>query len=73
MSIMLAAVALGIGSCHSAVGDGELARELFCYPADRSCELLISLGNPAGGPLAGLEPQSGRLSTYLPTSDQDHG
>jgi len=52
MSIMLAAASLGIGSCHSAVGDEELARELLGYPADRSCELLISLGYPAGRPLA---------------------
>jgi nitroreductase len=55
MSIMLAAAALGIGSCHSAVGDEQLARELLGYPADRSCELLISLGYPAGRPLAPIE------------------
>ena len=47
MSIMLAAEGLGIGSCHSAVGERELAQELLGYPADRTCELLISLGYPA--------------------------
>lgn len=52
MSIMLAAAGLGIGSCHSAVADQDLARDLLGYPADRSCALLISLGYPAGRALA---------------------
>jgi nitroreductase len=52
MSIMLAAAGLGIGSCHSAVGDQDLARDLLGYPADRTCDLLISLGYPADRPLA---------------------
>ena len=51
MSVMLAAAGLGIGSCHSAVGDHDLARQLLGYPADRTCDLLISLGYPAGRPL----------------------
>jgi nitroreductase len=52
MSIMLAAAGLRIGSCHSGIGDHDLARELLGYPADRTCGLLISLGYPAGRPLA---------------------
>ena len=52
MSIMLAAADLGIGSCHSAVGDQDLARQLLGFPADKSCAFLISLGYPAGRPLA---------------------
>lgn len=52
MSIMIAAAALGIGSCHSAIGDQDLARDLLGYPRDRTCALLISLGYPAGRPLA---------------------
>ena len=52
MSIMLAAADLGIGSCHSAVGDQELAREVLGFPADKFCAFLISLGYPAGRPLA---------------------
>jgi nitroreductase len=52
MSIMLAAADLGIGSCHSGVGDTQLARELLGLPADRECSLLISLGYPADRPLA---------------------
>jgi nitroreductase len=51
MSIMLAAADLGIGSCHSAIGDQDLARRLLGYPADKTCSLLISLGYPAGRPL----------------------
>jgi nitroreductase len=52
MSMMLAAASLGIGSCHSAVGDQDLARRLLGFPGDRTCALLISLGYPAGRPLA---------------------
>ena len=52
MSMMLAAAALGIGSGHSAVGDHELARRLLGFPEDRTCAFLISLGYPAGRPLA---------------------
>ena len=52
MSIMLAAAGLGIGSCHSAVGNQDLARQLLGYPAGQTCDLPISLGYPAGRPLA---------------------
>ena len=52
MSIMLAAADLGIGSCHSAVGDHDLAREILGLPQDKFCAFLISLGYPAGRPLA---------------------
>ncbi len=52
MSIMLAAADLGVGSCHSGVGDHELARKLLGYPEGKTCSLLLSLGYPAGRPLA---------------------
>lgn len=52
MSIMLAAADQGIGSCHSAVADQEMARKLLSFPTDRKCEWLISLGYPADRPLA---------------------
>jgi nitroreductase len=52
MSIMLAAANLGIGSSHAGVADLERARELLGFPADRSWAMLISLGYPAGRPLA---------------------
>jgi nitroreductase len=48
MSIMIAAADLGIGSCHSAVGDQDRARKLLGFPADKRCAYLISLGYPAG-------------------------
>jgi nitroreductase len=52
MSIMLAAADLDIGSGHSAVGEQSLARQLLQLPAGKSCAFLISLGYPAGRPLA---------------------
>ena len=52
MSVMLAAADLGIGSCHSGVGDQEAARRVLALPADKQCSFLISLGYPAGRPLA---------------------
>jgi nitroreductase len=52
MSIMLAAADLGIGSCHSAVGDHDLARQILGLPEGKSCAFMISLGYPAGPPLA---------------------
>ncbi|MEA2558016.1 MAG: hypothetical protein QOG88_1554 [Actinomycetota bacterium] len=51
MSVMLAAADLGIGSCHSAVGDQDLVREVLGMPADRECILLLSLGYPSDRPL----------------------
>ena len=60
MSAMLAAADLGIGSCHSAVGDQALVRELLDIPTDRECVVLVSLGYPAGRPLAPIERPSRR-------------
>jgi nitroreductase len=55
MSIMLAAADLGIGSCHSGVGDHEAARRVLRLPADRACSFLVSLGYPAGRPLTPIK------------------
>jgi nitroreductase len=52
MSAMLAAADLGIGSCHSAVGDQALARELLGLPDDREVVMIVSLGYPADRPIA---------------------
>jgi nitroreductase len=52
MCMMLAAADLGIGSSHSGVGDQDKAGRLLGLPSDRSCAFLISLGYPAGRPLA---------------------
>ena len=55
MSIMIAAADLGIGSCHSAVGDQERARQILGFPADKDCAYMISLGYPAARPLAPIK------------------
>jgi nitroreductase len=52
MAMMLAAAGLGIGSCHAGVTDLPLARQLLGFPEDRDWALIISLGYPAGRPLA---------------------
>jgi nitroreductase len=55
MSIMIAAADLRIGSCHSAVGDQDRARQLLGFPDGKRCAFLISLGYPAGRPLAPIK------------------
>ncbi len=55
MSIMIAAADLGIGSCHSSVGDQDLARRILRFPAGKQCAYLISLGYPAARPLAPIK------------------
>jgi nitroreductase len=60
MAMMLAAADLGIGSCHAGVADLPLARELLGFPEDRDWALLISLGYPAGRPLAPVRQPSRR-------------
>jgi nitroreductase len=52
MCIMLAAADLGIGSCHAGVGDQQMAGQLLGLPEGKTCAFLISLGYPAGRPLA---------------------
>jgi nitroreductase len=46
-NMVLAAWALGIGSCPATVYEQDAAREILGYPADRHCEYVISLGHPA--------------------------
>jgi nitroreductase len=55
MSMMLAAVELGIGSGHSAVIDQELARDILRFPPDHYCAWLIAFGYPADRPLQPIE------------------
>jgi nitroreductase len=52
MAMMIAAAGLGIGSSHAGVADMARVRELLGIPDDRDWALLISLGYPAGRPLA---------------------
>jgi nitroreductase len=60
MSAMVAAADVGIGSCHSAVGDQALARRLLGTPEDRVCLLLLSFGYPADRRLAPIADPSRR-------------
>jgi nitroreductase len=55
VSMMIAAADLGIGSCHSAVADQDLARKILGHPEDRRCAMLISLGYPGDRPLTPLK------------------
>jgi nitroreductase len=55
MLMMLAAADLGIGSCHSAIGEQEVARGILGLPADRECVIILSLGYPATRPLAPVD------------------
>lgn len=43
---MLAAWELGIGSCHASVYDEPRVRELLGYPAELTCDLVVSFGYP---------------------------
>jgi len=45
-NMVLAAWALGIGSCPATVYEQELARETLGYPADHHCEYVLSFGHP---------------------------
>lgn len=51
MIILVEATDLGIGTCHSAVGDQDLVREVLGSPPDREAFAMISLGYPADRPL----------------------
>lgn len=46
-NIVLAAWALGVGSCPVTVYDEPLARQILDYPDGRRCAYLITLGYPA--------------------------
>ena len=52
LSMMLAAADLGIGSCHAALDDQDLARKILGLPQDRFCVGLVAFGYPADRPLA---------------------
>jgi nitroreductase len=61
MSMMVTAADLGIGSCHSSVGDQAAARSVLGFPDDRECVVLLSLGYPTT-PLAPIEHPDRRPS-----------
>jgi len=45
-SMLLAAWEMGIGGCHAAVYDEDVARRILGLPDGRRCDYLISLGYP---------------------------
>lgn len=55
MSMMLAAADRGIGSCHAALNDQALPRQLLGIPEDRFCVGLVAFGYPVDRPLAPIE------------------
>ena len=70
MVMMLAAADLGIGSCHAGVADMRLAREVLGFPEDRDWALLMSLGYPAGRPLAPVRNPDRRPFTEVVHRDR---
>jgi nitroreductase len=59
-----------IGSCHGGVADLRLARELLGFPEDRDWALLVSLGYPAGRPLAPVRNPKRRPFTEVVHRDR---
>src|SRR4029079_18644613 len=59
MSMMVTAADLGIGSCHSSIGDQEAARSVLGFPDDRECVVLLSLRYPhtPAAPLQATDPR----------------
>jgi nitroreductase len=70
VSMMIAAADLGIGSCHSAVGNLDLARRILGHPTDRRCSVLISFGYPADRPLRPIRSPRRRPFDQVVHSDR---
>ncbi len=51
MAMMIAAADLGIGTCHSAVGDQEKARAILGVPDGHLVAFILGIGYPADRPL----------------------
>jgi nitroreductase len=54
LQMAVAAADLGVGSCHSAIGDQALARRILGHPDDRTCIAMLSFGMPRARPLTPL-------------------
>jgi nitroreductase len=63
-NIILAAWALGIGSCPITVQDFELAGEVLALPAERQCQYLIALGWPANPGDLTRPPRAGGRKSF---------
>jgi nitroreductase len=60
MAMTIAAADLGIGTCHSAVGDQEKARAILGVPDDRLVAFLLGIGYPADRPLTPIRKPNRR-------------
>lgn len=63
-SIMLAAWAMGIGSCPITVQDFDLAAEVLDLPPDKQCQYIIALGWPADPNDMTRAPRAGGRKAY---------
>ncbi len=63
-NIILAAWAMGIGSCPITVQDFELAAEVLGLPPDRQCQYIIALGWPADPADMTRSPRAGGRKAY---------
>jgi nitroreductase len=63
-NIILAAWAMGIGSCPITVQDFELAADVLGLPADRQCQYIIALGWPADPADLTRAPRAGGRKSY---------
>ncbi len=63
-NIILAAWAMGIGSCPITVQDFDLAADVLGLPADRQCQYIVALGWPADPGEMTRPPRAGGRKTY---------
>jgi nitroreductase len=63
-NMVLAAWAMGIGSCPVTVYDFDLATDVLGLPDDRQCEYLLALGYPAEADDLTRPPQAGGRRGY---------
>jgi nitroreductase len=63
-NIILAAWAMGIGSCPITVQDFDLAADVLGLPADRQCQYIVALGWPADPGELTRPPRAGGRKTY---------
>jgi nitroreductase len=63
-NIILAAWAMGIGSCPITVQDFDLAADVLALPADRQCQYIVALGWPADPEDLTRPPRAGGRKPY---------
>jgi len=63
-NVILAAWAMGIGSCPITVQDFDLAAEVLGLPPDRQCQYIIALGWPADPADLTRPPKAGGRKTF---------